>query len=74
MRVHRALEALTAAGADFPSINLIPWPFSFVCETSGGGKNRKYGFSPRKWSIEEGFLNLSDNNEGGEGGKQREEK
>lgn len=42
VRVHRGLEALTAAGADFPSIKFPPWPFPFVWKMSGGGKNHKY--------------------------------
>lgn len=70
--MHRGFEALTAAGADFPSIKLIPWPYSFVCEMSGGGKNHKYGVSSRKWCVEGGFLNLPDN-EGGDKVKKRGE-
>lgn len=70
VRVHGGLEAVPAAGADFPSIKLIPWPLSFVREMSGGGKKHKCGFPSEKWRIEGGFLNLSGNG-GGEGRKTR---
>lgn len=49
------LEALTAAGADFPSIKLIPWPFSFVWQMAGGGKNRKCDFPPENGAARGDF-------------------